>query len=164
MTSEKMAKAAAGVHRRAGSTNWQWRIKTPLDLASVYASQWAHRCSLETSELRLANTLAAQLQATWTARFEDQRRTLNPQRVEHVTSEMGKLLAERVRARILGMAEKLRSDPETARILVEAMQRGLERITYPAISILEVFSKPTITAAPKRRRTRATSKATQPGV
>lgn len=54
---------------------WQWRIKAPADLRPTpYRSQWAHRCSLETAELRAANAAAAQLQAEWTARFEQQRR------------------------------------------------------------------------------------------
>ncbi len=120
MTTETMPKAATGVHRRAGSTNWQWRIKAPLDLQPNYPGQWAHRCSLATSDLREANARAAQLQAVWTKRFEEERKALNPQRVEHVTPAMGKLLAERVRAKILGMDEKLRNEPETARLLLEA--------------------------------------------
>jgi hypothetical protein len=120
MTSETMPQPATGVHRRPSSTNWQWRIKAPTELESLYATQWAHRCSLATGDLRVANTKAAQLQARWTTRFDEERKALNPQTVERVTPEMGKLLAERVAARILGMDEKLRNAPETARMLLEA--------------------------------------------
>ena len=122
MTSEKMAKRAAGVHHRTGSSVWQWRIKTPTELQSLYPTQWAARCSLGTSDLKDANGKAATLQAQWMTRFDEQRKMLNPLRVEHVTPEMGKLLAERVTASILGTDEKLRNEPETARLLLDALR------------------------------------------
>lgn len=120
MTTDDMTKRAPGVHLRSGSSVWQWKIKTPTELRSLYSSEWAHRCSLRTSDLSVANLLAAGLQADWLARFDEQRKTLNPQRVEIVTPAMGKLLADRVSASILGMDEKLRNEPETARLLLEA--------------------------------------------
>lgn len=123
MTTEQMPQAATGVHRRSGSMNWQWRIKAPLDLQSLYVGQWAHRCSLATADLREANTRAAALQATWMRRFEDERKRLNPQRVEHVTPAMAKLLAERVTSRVLGMDVTLRREPQVAREIVN-MLRG----------------------------------------
>ncbi|MEO5690120.1 MAG: site-specific integrase [Burkholderiaceae bacterium] len=120
MTDENMTKRAAGVHPRSDSSVWQWKIRVPQELRSLYPSEWAHRCSLKTSDLSSANIKAAQLQARWTIRFDEERNGLNPQVVERVTPEMGKLLAERVAARILGMDEKLRNEPETARMLLEA--------------------------------------------
>ena len=120
MTTDDMTKRAPGVHLRSGSSVWQWKIKTPTELRSLYSSEWAHRCSLRTSDLSVANLLAAGLQADWLARFDEQRKTLNPQRVEVVTPAMAKLLAEHVSASILGMDEKLRNEPETTRLLLEA--------------------------------------------
>ena len=99
MTTEDMTKRAPGVHLRSGSTVWQWKIKVPNDLRSLYASEWANRCSLKTSDLSVANLLAAGHQADWLARFDEQRKTLNPQRVEVVTPAMGKLLADRATKR-----------------------------------------------------------------
>ena len=75
---------------------WQWRIKAPSELQSLYPPQWACRCSLGTSDLKEANGKAAKLQAQWMTRFDEQRKALNPLRVEHITTEMGRLLAERV--------------------------------------------------------------------
>ena len=120
MTAENMTKRAAGVHARTGSSVWQWKIKVPNELRALYASEWAHRCSLKTSDLSVANLLAAGLQAEWMGRFDEQRKSLNPQRVEAVTPAMAKLLAERVSASILGLDEKLRNEPETARLLLQA--------------------------------------------
>jgi hypothetical protein len=67
-------KRATGVQKRSGSTSWHWGIKVPSDLKHLYAGQWAHRCSLETADLRDANTKAAGLRAEWMARFERQRK------------------------------------------------------------------------------------------
>ena len=122
MTSENMTKRAAGVHPRAGSSVWQWRIKAPAELQSLYPPQWACRCSLRTSDIKEANAKAAKLQAQWMERFDEQRKALKPLRIEHITTEMGRLLAERVIAKILGTDEKLRNEPETARLLLDALR------------------------------------------
>lgn len=66
-------KRATGVQKRPGSTSWHWGIKAPSDLKHLYAGQWAHRCSLETADLRDANTKAAGLRAEWMDRFKRQR-------------------------------------------------------------------------------------------
>lgn len=67
-------KRATGVQKRPGSTSWHWGIKAPSDLKHLYAGQWAHRCSLETADLRDANTRAAGLRAEWMERFKRQRK------------------------------------------------------------------------------------------
>ncbi|WP_431256284.1 DUF6538 domain-containing protein [Roseateles chitinivorans] len=66
-------KRATGVQKRPGSTSWHWGIKAPSDLKHLYAGQWAHRCSLETADLRLANSRATALRAEWVKRFDQQR-------------------------------------------------------------------------------------------
>ena len=93
--SETMTRAP-GVSKRAGSNVWQWGIKVPADLTSQYPTQWAYRCSLGVNDLRQANVKAAQLQAEWTQRFAEQRRALNPQRVDRITPELAAVLATRV--------------------------------------------------------------------
>lgn len=67
-------RTSPGVYKRSGSNVWQWAIKAPRDLQpEPYATQWAHRCSLGTADLKQANAMAAALQAEWMARFERQR-------------------------------------------------------------------------------------------
>lgn len=63
-------KRATGVYQRPGTSIWHWGIKAPIDLKHLYAGQWAHRCSLETADLRAVNTAAALLRGEWLARFE----------------------------------------------------------------------------------------------
>ncbi|MCY0855740.1 tyrosine-type recombinase/integrase [Cupriavidus sp. D39] len=95
MTTDKMAKRSTGVHRRSGSNVWQWKIKAPKDLRHLYPSEWAHRCSLGTPVLQDANRKATELNAEWHARFHEQRIALNPLRIEKVTPEMGRMIAQR---------------------------------------------------------------------
>ena len=66
-------KRVTGVTRRSGTASWQWSIKPPADLRSQYPTQWAHRCSLGTADLRQANAKAARLMAWWQDRFDEQR-------------------------------------------------------------------------------------------
>jgi len=72
MTTEDMTKRAAGVYLRPGSSVWQWALRAPDDLRSVYPTQWAFRCSLKTSDLLQANDKAAVLNAEWRTRFTSQ--------------------------------------------------------------------------------------------
>ena len=69
MTAENMTERAPGVHLRTGSSVWQWKIKAPEDLRSLYSSEWAHRRSLKTPDVPAANLVAAGLQAEWLARL-----------------------------------------------------------------------------------------------
>lgn len=95
MTTEQMPKRHTGVYSRTGSNVWQWKIRAPKDLRHAYPSEWAHRCSLGTSNLQEANQKAIQLHAEWVRRFDEQRKALNPQRVERVTSDLAKLIAQK---------------------------------------------------------------------
>lgn len=67
------------VHRRPGSDRYQFALPAPPDLAHHFPSQWAARKSLGTSELREANKRACLWAAEWTLKFEQLRRTDNPQ-------------------------------------------------------------------------------------
>ena len=91
MPKTAMPKRAIGVHLRPGSNVWQWRIKAPKDLRHVYPSAWARRCSLGTSSLAAANTMAARLYADWLATFDQQRK--GSKVVERLTPEHGRAIA-----------------------------------------------------------------------
>jgi hypothetical protein len=74
--------------------------------------------SLDTEDVREANSKAAQLRAEWLARFDQQRRELNPEKAEKVTPELAQVLTQRVSARLLRNDETLRTDPDAARGLL----------------------------------------------
>jgi hypothetical protein len=123
MTTETMKKHM-GIETRKGSNVLQWKIKAPKDLCAVYPSQWAHRCSLGTSDLREANLKAAHLLAHWLDKFEQQRRMLNPQKVDRITPEMARFLAEKMLRDSLASDEALRTDPAEREWLLQWM-RGM---------------------------------------
>ena len=60
-------------------------------------SEWAHRVSLDTADLREANEKAAAIWADWLTKFDEQRKSLNTQRADSISSELAKVLAQRVR-------------------------------------------------------------------
>lgn len=129
--SEEM-KRAKGVSRRVGTTSWQWGIKPPDDLRTLFPTQWAHRCSLGTTDLRAANGKAVDLEAQWQAKFTEQRRALNPVPVATITSDLGVTLAASIRTRLLQWDDDLRSSPEMAEVWLSftenvnhAMRAGL---------------------------------------
>lgn len=124
MTTEAMPKPDTGVYRRTGSMCWHWRIKAPKDLRHLYRTEWAHRCSLGTSDLREANRLAAGLRREWLDRFEAQRRELNAQVADRITPDMAHLLAERVSHRLLANDERLRTDAKALQSLFAPVVRA----------------------------------------
>jgi len=121
----KTVKRGAGVSRRPGSSIWQWGVKAPADLRVKYSTQWAHRCSLKTADLREANEKASTLQAQWLQRFAEQRRELNPQQVEKVTPDLAQTLAQRVTTALLAADEKLRTDPAAAKLLLGTLRAAV---------------------------------------
>lgn len=116
-TKDKMPKRECGVHPRPGSRNWQWKIKSPDDLRDVYPSEWAHRQSLGTADLRAANLQAVKLRDEWLSRFEDHRRARRAKPAEKITPEMAGVLAERVAVKLLANDEQVRRDPAKAQLL-----------------------------------------------
>lgn len=117
MTKDTLPKPDTGAHRRECSTAWQWRIKVPKDLLSECPSEGAHRTSLNTADLREANTKAAQLRAEWLARLDEQRRERNAQPVAVIAPELGPKRAARIRARMLQLDEERRSGPGSAAVV-----------------------------------------------
>ena len=79
------------VHRRPGSDRYQFALPAPPDLAHHFPSQWAVRKSLGTSELREANKKACLWAAEWTLKFEQLRRTDNPQQHSALAAHLDSL-------------------------------------------------------------------------
>jgi integrase len=112
MAKGTMPKPADGVYSRTDSKKWQWRIKVPADLRSEYGNkQWAHGCSLKTSEVREANRRAALLRAEWLNRFEQQRQQAHPSKVDRITPEMIQALADWSKHAVLNVDEGVRTNP-----------------------------------------------------
>lgn len=120
-----MPQPHTGVYQRPRSTRWQLRIKVPADLTSQYPTEWAHRVSLETSDLREANEKAAAIRAEWLSKFEEQRKALNTQKADKISPELARVLAQRVSAQLLAADEKLRTEPETARLLLTSIRAAV---------------------------------------
>jgi integrase len=117
-TEDTMTARLTGVYSRSRSKLWQYRVKVPKDLSAAYASEWADRCSLGTSDLREANLKAAQLHSQWLAKFAEQRlelaaqhRASNPQKVERITPEMAQAMADTLMRDVLAVDERLRTNP-----------------------------------------------------
>jgi integrase len=124
MTAEM--KREIGVHRRSDSTIWQWSIRTPKDLRHQYGPTWACRCSLETSDLKTANLRASVLRAHWLSEFERQRlQRPAAQKVERITPEVARFLANQMLHETLSHDEATRTDPSQQEWLLRWM-RGME--------------------------------------
>jgi integrase len=117
-TGENMARLP-GLFQRKGV--WYLRVMIPLPLRdTAYAGRSQLVETLRTSDSMTSKVKGTVRRAELLAEFEMKAKELNPQRVELVTPEMGKLLAERITAKVLGMDEKLRSEPAAARMLLDA--------------------------------------------
>lgn len=62
------------------------------------------------------------------ALFDEERKTLNPQRVEVITPAMAKLLAERFSTKIPNLDYKPRNEPETVRLLLRPFETTNEPV------------------------------------
>ncbi|CAM5796354.1 DUF6538 domain-containing protein [Rhizobacter fulvus] len=109
-----------GLYLRGGV--WQLRVIIPLDLQGAYAGRSRVIKSLQTGDYEEAKSKAKALHADWDATFEQKRRELNPQRIETVTPEMSKALAERVAAALLRNDDTIRADPSAAALFLDALQ------------------------------------------
>lgn len=85
-----------GVYERPNSPHLWFHIKVPKALKSLYGREWAEQVSLETADRREANVKAARLRAQWLDTFERQRKEQDGQRVERMTPDLAKFLAQQV--------------------------------------------------------------------
>ncbi|MBV8380619.1 MAG: site-specific integrase [Paucibacter sp.] len=139
--SEQMT-PADGVFRRPGSGIWQWGIKAPADLRGLYKTQWAHRCSLKTADLRDANGRAAELRAEWLARFAVERAAISSLPIESVTPELRRQLAERIHAVLLAGDEQLRDDPVASQRIAAELHRAIHEGSSRQMTIGGVYVPP----------------------
>jgi len=139
--SEQMT-PADGVFRRPGSGIWQWGIKAPVALRGLYKTQWAHRCSLKTADLREANERAALLRAEWVARFALERAAVSSLPVESVTPELRKQLADRIHAALLAGDEQLRDDPVASQRIAADLHRAIHEPMARKLAIGGKYTPP----------------------
>jgi integrase len=101
------------------------RVVIPDDLQTAYGKRRVN-LSLGTSDRREATLLATLKRAEWLADFESKRSALAPSQLAVVSPELARLLAERVRAAVLGEDDRLRSDLPLLAEMVH-MRRELAR-------------------------------------
>lgn len=101
-TEENDMAKVAGLNAR--SARWYVRILIPEDLQATYGKRRVN-LSLGTSDCREAALLATLKRSKWLAGFESKRCALTPSPVAAVSPELARLLAERVRATVLGQNE-----------------------------------------------------------
>ncbi len=130
------------MHKRKGSNVWQWGIKAPSDLRHLYPSQWAHRTSLGTTDVREAAAKAARLDAEWLERFAAQRRGLRPARVTHVTPALTRAIADMVKCYVLQADQNMRSFPGGPAALIAREERHKGRDMSLDEAILIAQEKP----------------------
>lgn len=135
MSAKAMPQKETGVYRRPGSTNWQLRVKAPKDLAHLYPSGIAWRGSLNTADLRVANSLALAKRAELDKRFADQRTELRAEKVAGFTPALIHELAARVAAFALEADERLRTDPETAQTVLAPVALAVARAARSGLTI-----------------------------
>lgn len=135
MKKQKMPKKITGLHQREGSANWWLRTLSPKELqAPFYGNKAKLRQSLNTADRTEAELRAVAAQAEHLERFKQQRAQLKPLPQLVVTDELAGLLAERIRTRIMGVDDLMRSDP-----------RALE-------AFLQVFAPPRYFQSPRESR------------
>ena len=112
-------------------TRYYLRVIIPDDLASLYGKARVN-ISLGTSDRREATLLATIKRAEWLSDFEAKRRTISPSEVTAVSPELARLLADRVRATVLGHDDFLRSDlPLMADLARAAWQASRSSLAIP---------------------------------
>ncbi|OUL98762.1 hypothetical protein A8M77_29920 [Variovorax sp. JS1663] len=98
------------MQRRADSGVWQFRIRVPADLLTVYGKADI-RQSLGTANTSEAREACARLLAKVEADFAAHRRTLNPTVLHNLTPDLEGMLVERIKWRILSTDDATRFNP-----------------------------------------------------
>ncbi len=105
----------------------------PLDLRGAYQGRAKIVESLQTSDYADAKLKGTARRAEWLGTFEQKRRELNPQRIELVTPELSRTLAERVAAAFLRNDDTLRGDPSAAALFLDTLRpiRNATKLVIP---------------------------------
>ena len=107
-----------GLHLRAGV--YQLRILIPQDLQASYEGKTKITRSLGTSDLREARVLGTQARANALQGFENKRRSLRPQVISHITTEMTEYVATEISRLVALVDDIVRDNPELADELLRA--------------------------------------------
>ena len=108
-----MAHKVIGLHKRPNSEQWQVRVMVPTALrAKFYEGRPFVRISLGTTDPTVARRDALQVHVTWADTFAGQHAQLHPLVQSVVSPALADLLAQRARARILDMDDRIRFNPE----------------------------------------------------
>lgn len=94
-----------GVYQRPNSPYLWFHIKVPRALKTIYGREWAEQVSLETADRQEANLKALRLRAQWKDTFARQLKEQEGQRVERLTPELAKFLAQQVLHETLDRAD-----------------------------------------------------------
>lgn len=106
-----------GLHLR--NNVYQLRVVVPKDLREHYGKS-SVRQSLGTSSRTEAAYKATMARAEWAAKFDQQRKELNPQALDKVSPELAMQLAERVKETVLGFDDALRDSPKALEVILDA--------------------------------------------
>ncbi len=109
-----------GLYEREGV--FQLRVMVPADLRAHYGGRTKLVESLGTTDRATANRTGTARRALRLAEFDDMRELATPKRVESISPELGKVLAQRIAARVLGVDDTLRGSADSARLLLASLR------------------------------------------
>jgi integrase len=119
---------------------YQLRVMVPKDLSAAYGGKTRLTYSLTTGNHREASLRGAAKRAEVLAEFDRKRKELAPQRLDKVSPELARQLAERIAAGVLGDDDKLRDDPKHRAIVLTlddaVSARGLAALTIGGKPVL----------------------------
>lgn len=119
----------------ARGSRWYVRIVIPEDLRGLYGNKRDTNPALGTADRRQATLLATIKRAEWLAEFEAKRSELAAVEVDAISPELGRIVAERVRATVLAGDDEVRMDlpliAEMVRVRKENQQKALTPLRIP---------------------------------
>ena len=123
MTKKDTMAKLPGLFKREGV--YQLRTMIPMDLQGVYQGRAKIVESLGITSADAAKTVGTAHRAMRLAEFEQKRRELNPQKLDKVTPELARMLAQRVTTKLLAVDEKVRADPAAAKLLLRTLRAAV---------------------------------------
>lgn len=109
-----------GLYERSGV--FQLRVVVPVDLRPQYGGRSKLIESLGTTDRATANRTGTARRALQLVEFDEKRKQAAPQSIDSISPELGKVLAQRIAARVMGADDILRSSAETARLLLASLR------------------------------------------
>lgn len=119
MTGELDMAREKGLHQRGPV--WWLRAVIPKDLQAHYGRRTVSK-SLRTTERREALVRAPAQMADWRAEFAAKRREMNASRIDRLTVEMGRTLAQGIASQVLASDDSLRRNPRMTRRFLATLE------------------------------------------